>query len=139
MEPTDLDGLGGILTFTEARAAYYAADALSWLPNHPESVGAAQEAVDAYADNTQDGWAFGDAAGARCDQAIIRIAKGEMEGAAESIVPVLELPRDLRIGGIVKSVQRVGAAADTASDGKAVDELRGQIEEFVARPLTMHP
>lgn len=62
-----------------------------------------------------------------------------MEGAAESIAPVLELPRDLRIGGVAKSVQRVGAAADAASDGKAADELRGQVEAFVARPLTMHP
>ncbi|MGY0387777.1 XRE family transcriptional regulator [Nocardioides sp. WG-D5] len=138
-EPTDLDELGGILTFTDARAAYYAADALSWIPNHAESVGAAQEAVDAYADETRDTWAFGDAAGARCDQAIIRIANGEVEGAAESIASVLELPRDLRIGGVVKSVQRVGDAVDAASDGKAADELRGQIEAFVARPLTMRP
>lgn len=139
MERTGLDELGGILTFTEARAAYYAADALSWLPHHPESVGAAQEAVDAYADDTQDTWAFGDAAGARCDQAIIRIANGEVEGAAESIAPVLELPRDLRIGGVVKSVQRVGAAADAAADSKSADELRDQIEAFVAQPLTMRP
>ncbi len=139
MEPTDLDGLGGILTFTDARAAYYAADALSWLPNHPESDGAAQLAVDAYADDTRDTWAFGDAAGAWCDQAIIRIANGEVEGAAESIAPVLELPRDLRIGGIVKSVQRVGAAVESAPDSRPADDLRDQIEAFAARPLTMRP
>lgn len=139
MESTDLDNLGGILTFTDARAAYYAADALSWLPNNPESVGAAQIAVDAYADDTQDDWAFGDAAGAWCDQAIIRIANREIDGATESIAPVLELPRDRRIGGVVKSVQRVGDAAATAPQSHASDELRGQIEAFTARPLTMHP
>lgn len=139
MEPTDLDGLGGILTFSDARAAYYAADALSWLPNHPESIGAAQEAVDAYADDTREAWAFGDAAGAWCDQAIIRIANGEVEGAATSMTPVLGLPRDLRIGGVIKSVQRVGAAVDSAPDSRSATDLRDQIEAFVAQPLTMRP
>ncbi|MFI5623789.1 hypothetical protein ACIA03_10005 [Nocardioides sp. NPDC051685] len=139
MEPTDLDGLGGILTFTGARAAYYVADAWSWLPNHPDGVAAAQLAVDAYADDTHTDWAFGDAAGAWCDQAIVRIAAGEIDGAAESIAPVFDLPRDRRIGGVVKSVQRVGAAAATAPDSPTTEELRAQIEAFVARPLTMNP
>jgi hypothetical protein len=48
--------------------------------------------------------AFGDAAGSRCDLAVARIALGEIEGAQEAVTPVLELPADQRIRGVISSV-----------------------------------
>lgn len=138
-ERTDLDEYGGMLTFSPARAAYYAADAYAWLPTHPDAERVAIAAVDAFADPNQEDWAFGDAAGAACDLAIARIHRRDIDGASEALAGVLELPREHRIGGIIKSVQRVAdALAAGASDPRA-DDLADELEAFTRTPLILQP
>lgn len=139
MEHTDLDDYGGLLTFTPARAAYYAADAYAWLPGHPDGERVAADAVDAYADPNSEDWAFGDAAGAVCALAIARVQAGEVEGAADAVSDVLALPREKRIGGIIKSAKRVEEALNAAPASKARDDLQGDIEAYVSAPLVMLP
>ena len=72
-------------------------------PRQPRTT--AEQAVAAYSDPADPDWAFGDAAGSRADLAIARIHRGEIDGAAEVVAPVLELPAEQRINGIVHSRQ----------------------------------
>ncbi|MFJ2758754.1 XRE family transcriptional regulator [Nocardioides sp. NPDC087217] len=139
LERSDLDDYGGILTFTPERAAYYAADTYAWLPEHPEAERVASAAVEAFSDPSQESWAFGDAAGAACDLAIVRIHRGELEGAQEALAGVLDLPREQRIGGIIKSVQHVSTALAPAPPSGIRDQLAEQLEAFTRAPMVLQP
>jgi hypothetical protein len=132
----EVDELGGICTFGRSRQLYYAADALTWLPS--EAAAAARysaEAVDAYRDTSSPEWAFGDQAGSHADLGIARIAAGELEGAMEAVAPVLALPVDQRMNGIVASVKRVHKALRVSPLSDARRGLQEEIEMFTRTPL----
>jgi len=136
----DLDDLGGVCTFSRARQLYYSADALAWLPS--EAAAAEQysaRAVEAYDDPTRPEWAFGDQAGSHADLAVARIARGELEGAAEAIAPVLELPAEKKIRGIVASTKHVQAALIRTDQTQVARELQEQIEVFNRTPISALP
>jgi hypothetical protein len=50
---------------------------------------------------------IGDLAGSQCDLALIRLFDGDLEGAAEAVRPVLDLPVTHRDNGIAVSAMRV--------------------------------
>lgn len=136
LPPDELDDLGGIATFARPRQLYYTADALSWLPT--ESVAAddyAHQAVATYPDPTHPEWAFGGAAVSRADLALARITRGEVEGAAETLAPVFELPTDKRINGVIHSLNRVHRALTTASPSAPAGELQERIEDYTRTPM----
>jgi hypothetical protein len=136
----ELDELGGICTFTRPRQLYYTADALAWLPAEAgQAQDYATQAVTAYEDTSTPEWAFGDAAGSRCDLAVARIALGEVEGARDAIAPVLELPADQRIRGIISSVQHVHTALRRPELPPAGKDLQEEIEVFAKTPLRALP
>ncbi|WP_326829263.1 hypothetical protein OIE13_34295 [Streptosporangium sp. NBC_01810] len=133
VEPDDLDSLGGIMTFPLARQLYYAADARVWIPGQESAADrVAGEAVTAYSNAAPEERSYGDEAGAGADQALARVNMGDLEGAAEVLRPVLELPVDQRIGGVVASTMRVHAALRAPSyQGAAVARnLQQQIEVY---------
>jgi len=138
VHPDDLDQIGGICTFGRVRQLYYTADTLAWLPS--EAATAADyslQAVQAYGDANGPEWAFGDQAGAHADLSIARIAQGELEGAAEALAPVLELPPEERINGVVVSTQRVyNALRSTALPSR---DLQEAIEVFGRTPVAALP
>ncbi|MFJ7907979.1 hypothetical protein [Kitasatospora sp. NPDC096204] len=107
VEADDLDAFGGIMTFPVPRQLYYVAEATVQL-GEDSVLGESQSeaAVAAYRSATEDEWAFGDQAGAQTDLALARIARGEIEGAAEAVRPVLDLPVEQRNFGIVSSPAR---------------------------------
>jgi hypothetical protein len=138
----ELDEIGGICTFTRPRQLYYAADALSWLPSEAEAAeGYSGQAVDAYADPSAADWAFGDSAGSSADLAVARIYRGELDGAAAAIAPVLDLPAERRIRGIITSTQHVQDALRRAgrSGDPAAADLEEQIEIFARTPVRALP
>jgi hypothetical protein len=136
----DLDLLGGMCTFGRSRQLYYAADALALLPDQAdEAERYSLQALDAYADVTAADWSFSDQAGSFADLAVARITKGEIEGAADAIGPVLDLPAEQRINGIVASAQRVHAALAKSSDSTAATDLQLEIEAFTRMPLAALP
>lgn len=146
VQPDELDELGGICTFNRPRTLYYAADALAWLPasaTEDQEATAAQEyaakAVDAYADPTNATWAFGDQAGAHTDLTIARIAGRDLDGAAEALAPVLDLPPEKRIHGVTSSVRRVHQALIRAGLAADAAELIDAIEDFTRHPLNALP
>ena len=93
----------------------------------------------AYEDTSSPEWAFGDAAGSRCDLAVARIGLGEIEGARDAIAPVLELPAEQRIRGIISSVQHVHNALRRPELPPAGRDLQEEIEVFTKTPLRALP
>lgn len=136
VRPDELDEMGGIATFSRPRQLYFAADALVWLPD--ESFAAedyGRQAVEAYSDPAAPDWAFGDAAGSRAALAIARIRHGEVDGAAEALTPVLDLPVEQRINGIVHSVNRVHHALSQAPTSTITRDLQERIEIYTRTPV----
>lgn len=138
----DLDSIGGILTFPEPRQAYYVAEAHVLLgENGAEAERSAQEAVQAYASAPDDEWGFGDMAGAHTNLALARITRRDLEGAAEAVHPVLDLPPSQHNHGIVVSAHRVHEALTVSSLRMETQarELRAQLELFTATPTPALP
>ncbi|MFF3073712.1 hypothetical protein ACFVSN_26450 [Kitasatospora sp. NPDC057904] len=140
VELDDLDDFGGIMTFPVPRQLYYVAEATVQL-GEDAVLGETQSetAVAAYQDASEEEWAFGDEAGAQTDLALARIARGEVEGAAEAVRPVLDLPIEQRNFGIVSSAQRVHAALNAGArrNGIVGVALRQEIEAFTATPTSV--
>lgn len=134
----ELDELGGLCTFSRPRQLYYSADALAWLPTEA-AWDFAEQAVTAYDDVNAPEWAFGDASGSRCNLAIARINLGEIEGAREAIAPVLDLPVEQRIRGIISSIQHVHEALRRPNLPQAGSDLQEEIEVFTKVPLRSFP
>ena len=133
----DIDELGGFCTFSRTRQLYYVADALAWLPSEARTAEEySLQAVSAYADPSSPDWAFGDAAGSACNLAVARIGRSEITGAEEALEPVLTLPPDQRINGIVLSVNRVHRALSVIPPSNATQLLQERIEMFTANPIT---
>lgn len=140
LQPDELDTLGGLCTFSRPRQLYYAADALAWggeaEANHTERL--ALEALDTYSGAPDQDRAFGDEAGARSALAVARVLLREIDGAAEALAPVLELPPPQRIHGIVTSVEHVRTALGAMTDpGRDAIELAGAIEGFTSERLAL--
>lgn len=140
VQTDDLDEMGGLCTFGRHRQLYYAADALAWLPGERETADQySRLAVDAYTDQSHPEWAFGDAAGSHAAMAITRIASGELEGAADALAPVLGLPAERRINGVVHSARRVHQALRQSGHGDDARELQEEIEMFTRTPMQTFP
>lgn len=137
VRPDDLDALGGILTFTRPRQLYYAADARVWLAGEEHRAEqAATDAITAYEQATSAEQSFSDLAGSRADQALARVRRGELDGAAQALRPVFDLPSEQRIGGITASAMRVHAALhDPALHTASVArDLQQEIEAYSQVP-----
>ncbi|MEV0821082.1 hypothetical protein [Nonomuraea rubra] len=140
VEPDDMDELGGIATFSRPRQLYYAADALAWLPSEADRAERySQEAITEYSDQSRPEWAFGDQAGSYSNLAIARVQQGQVEGAAEALTPVLDLPSDQRINGIIKSVEHVHQVLSKAPISGEAQRLQEHIEFFTRAPLKALP
>ena len=140
VRPDEMDTIGGICTFNQPRTLYYAADALAWLPDEAEAAEQyATRAVNAYADPHDPAWAFGDQAGSHTDLAIARIANRDLDAAADAIAPVLDLPAEQRINGIVHSVRRVHQAITRTGLAADAHDLIDGIEHFTHTPANALP
>jgi len=140
VHPDELDNLGGLCTFPISRQLYYAADSLTWAghdeSDHTERL--ALQALDAYEHAPESDRAFGGEAGTRCALAIARIARREIEGAAEAVAPVLELSPAQRIHGVVTSVEHVHRAlVDLDSEARAAADLAGALHAFSVERLVL--
>ncbi len=139
VQPDELDSLGGMCTFSQPRQLYFAAEALSW-GGQPEATRAerlALDTLDAYAAAPVQDRSYGHEAGTRIALATARISHGEVDGAAEALAPVLELPSAQRIHSIVTAMERVRTTLSALQDpGRDAIELAGAIEAFTSQRLT---
>lgn len=137
VEPDLLDEFGGIMTFPRPRQIYYQADAEIWLPGEERhAADAAQSAITAYETADEAEQSYSDEAGARADLALARIHLGNLDGAAEALAQVLELPAEQRIGGVIASVRRIHESlrAPGFRGGRLAADLQQQIEQFAGVP-----
>ncbi|MFI9772898.1 hypothetical protein ACIHJG_39610 [Streptomyces sp. NPDC052415] len=132
----DLDQLGGLLTYSQEKQTYYTVESEALLGHgDAELTVQAEQAVRGLSDREHPHWAFGDLAGAQCNQALVLLYSGEVEGAADAIRPVLDLPPTYRNNGIVVSTQRVRQAlmATNAHTAIAARDLREEIAVYPPR------
>lgn len=132
----DLDQLGGLLTYSGEKQTYYTVESEALLGHGDADLAAQAElAVQGFSDPTNPNWAFGDLAGAQCNLALVLLHSGEVDGAAEAIRPVLDLPTTYRNSGIIVSAQRVRQALMTGGVRTAVAarDLREEIAAFPPR------
>lgn len=140
VQPDTLDELGGMCTFGRARQLYYGADALSWsTAAEAEAIAEyAADSIDAYVSGPSIERAFGDEAGARCALAIARVYSSQLDGAVDAMTPVLELPREKRINGIVSSVARVQQTLNSPElAGRERRELFDALEAYSAERIAL--
>jgi hypothetical protein len=138
----DLDEIGGLLVFPQAKQHYYAAGAYVFLADgaaHAETEATA--AIELYETGDPTLRSFSDEAGAHAELALSRVHRGELEGARDAVAPVLELSPDKRIGGIVSSTLRIHEAlrAHTYATSPTARDLREQIETFSQLPAAALP
>jgi hypothetical protein len=132
----DLDALGGNFHFPQIRQNYFSVEANVMLgDSNANLVRRAEEAVRGFSDTNDPHWAFGSEAGAQSNLALARLHMGDLEGAAEAVHPVLDLPPSHRIAGIIGSVQRVQASLMHGPHRDAITarELREEIAAFSSR------
>jgi hypothetical protein len=129
----DLDELGGLFHYARPKQLYYTVEAQTLLGHGSAQLAAqAEEAVQGFSDPNDPDWAFGDLAGSQCDLALVRLYSNDVEGAAEAIRPVLDLPASHRNNGIIVSALRVRHTLTTGSvrTALAARDLRAEIEAF---------
>lgn len=126
----DLDAFGGLLTFSRARALYYAAEAAVTVGLSDEAVRYGVEAVQEYSNPATDHWAFGDSSGASAALATAYVHQGEVEGANAVLAPVFDLLPTQRINGVIKCVEPVYKAVSSTDTGEVGRELTERIEAF---------
>ncbi|MGP2440836.1 hypothetical protein [Streptomyces sp. JW3] len=134
--PDDLDRLGGLLTYSKEKQAYYSVESEALLKHGDAELAVQAElAVRGFSDPENPYWAFGDLAGAQCNQALVLLYSGDLDGAAHAIRPVLDLPPTYRNNGIVVSAQRVRQAllATDARTAVVARDLREEIAVFPPR------
>ncbi|OJF14799.1 hypothetical protein BG844_07950 [Couchioplanes caeruleus subsp. caeruleus] len=128
--PDEVDNIGGLCTFSHPKYLYYAARALAGLP---EEFAAAErfsiEAAEAYADPTQPHWDFTCLADSQISLALARASRGELDGVADSLRPVLALPPEHRIHDLVKTMHLVHRKLNSFDTPVSAD-LQEHIEVF---------
>ncbi len=139
VEPDELDSLGGLCSFSRPRQISYAAAAFSWggTAEASRTERLALDTLDAYAMAPAQDFVFAGVPTTRSVLALARVAQGQVDGAAEALAPVLDLPPSQRIHQIVTSVERVRSALSAITDpGRDAIDLAGAIEGWTAERLT---
>ncbi|MFJ2341544.1 hypothetical protein [Streptomyces antimycoticus] len=140
--PDDLDALGGNFYFPHARQTYFNVESNVLLGESKASlVKRGEEAVQGFSNANDPHWAFTAEAGSRASLALARLQMGDLEGTAEAVRPVLNLPPNQRNAGIIGSLQRVQASllGRPLRGSKTALELREEIGIFGSRPTLTLP
>jgi hypothetical protein len=140
--PDDLDAIGGLLAFPQAKQSYYAAGTYVCLDGgQAKAQSEALAAIEMYEHGRPEERSFSDEAGARAELALARVNAGQIDGAHEALAPVLALEPERRIGGIVTSAARVHQALRVGRHvGSTVGQnLREEIESFCRVPAAALP
>lgn len=93
----DLDDIGGILSFPDAKHEFFSAETHLLLGRAKLAEQDATAAIASYTGGPPEQNSYGDLALAWLDVAAARLASGELDGMRDAIEPVLSLPADLRI------------------------------------------
>jgi hypothetical protein len=140
--PDDLDAIGGLLAFPQAKQSYYAAGTYVYLDGEQERAQSeALSALDLFEHGRPEDRSFSDEAGARAELALARVHADQVDGAHEALAPVLALEPERRIGGIITSAGRVHHAlrGRRHAGSPVAGALREEIESFCRVPAAALP
>jgi hypothetical protein len=134
------DEVGGLFGFSEAQQNYLAGSTHLWLREPVEALRASDRAVELYRSGNPADRFYGAEMLALIDAAAACLQADELDGAAEKLAPVLELPPDRRLETFT---QRLGEmrgvlVQERYSGSRAASDLRHQIEDFRAGALSQY-
>jgi hypothetical protein len=138
----DLDLIGGLFTFPQAKQSYYAAGTYVSLDGEYQRAQVeAMSALDLFERGRPEDRSFSDEAGAHAELTLARVCAGEIEGARDALAPVLDLAPERRITGIVTSAARVHQALGSRDHigSPIARDLRDEIESFMRVPAAALP
>lgn len=141
-DPDDLDAVGGLLAFPQAKQSYYAAGTYVCLDGEQERAQSeALSAINLFENGHPQDRSFSDEAGAHAELALARVNSGHVDGAREALAPVLALEPERRIGGIITSAGRVHHAlrGGRHTGSPLARSLREEIESFCRAPAAALP
>lgn len=135
--PDDLDTIGGLLTFPQAKQRYYTAGTLVHLNGQQHQAQTeALAAIDLYEQENPENRSYSDEAGAHTELALARVRNNEIDGAHDALSPVLNLPPERRIGGILISTTRIHQALSQQhhTGSPTIRTIQEEIETFCRVP-----
>ncbi|MBL7498642.1 hypothetical protein I6A84_32765 [Frankia sp. CNm7] len=130
-QPDDLSDLGGWLTINDADTLYIAADAHSFLPDPTTAEAAATTAVASFEATTEA--RHGNTNGSYEALALARARAGNVEGVREALQPILHLPPQHRVYGLLADIQRIHDVLTTPRyhNTTAIRDLTTELEQFM--------
>jgi len=134
-EPSDLDEIGGQLTFTSPRQLYYAADVLAWSPElAADAETASIAAIAAYESASPDQSSRQNLTLSRVDLAISYAHRHDLDAAAAALDPVLSLETADRTEPVREAIRRLRRAFTGPGQlSGPAQALTAELEHF-ARP-----
>jgi len=133
----DLDAVGGLFTFPQAKQHYYAAGAYVFIDGgDADAETEAVASLDLFESGVPQYRSFSDEAGARAELALARAHRGDLDGAKEALTDVLALEPNRRIGGVIPSTVRVHSALSQRQFAASplARGIRDEIEAFSRVP-----
>jgi tetratricopeptide (TPR) repeat protein len=138
---TDLDELGGLLTFGEPRQRLYSADAQLAIEAADAVVAEAEACLTGYRDGPAEQRAYDNEAQAQVTLASAHVLAGDLDAAREAAQPAFAIRPELRIDTLDQRLRDLhGRLTDQGvRDAPVAVELRDQIETFLATDPTALP
>jgi transcriptional regulator with XRE-family HTH domain/tetratricopeptide (TPR) repeat protein len=131
------DEVGGLLGFSEAQQSYMAGSTHLWLKEPQEALAAADRAIWLFDVGSQSTRFYGAEMLALVDAAAALTQAGDLDGAAERLRPVLELPPEQQLDTFTSRLVelRDGLRRSRYAMSRPAVEMQRQIEEFRAGAL----
>jgi hypothetical protein len=126
------DEVGGLLGFSEAQQSYMAGSTHLWLKEPQQALAAAERSVWLFDVGNQSERFYGAEMLALVDAAAALTQGGELDGAAERLRPVLELPPEQQLDTFTSRLGelRDGLRRSRYAMSRPAVEMQRQIEEF---------
>jgi hypothetical protein len=126
----DLDAIGGILTFPEAKRMFYTASALRRLGHLGSAESGALAAITEYERGPAEQRSYGDEALAWLEVAIARAGRGELDGAATAIERVQHMPSERHLAPLLRPLRELARSVSSARvhSANAAVKIRDAVE-----------
>ncbi|MFJ4189444.1 hypothetical protein [Kitasatospora sp. NPDC089509] len=137
----DLHAIGGEFDFDLERVAMSNSSTLLLLHDGPGAEASARRSLELIAARSTGSSPLVVAPQARADLTAALLMRGDLDGAADALSPVLGIPREWRGAGLTARVHTIQAALATSAfrDAQLAQDLAEQIEDFtvVAPPQVL--
>ena len=131
------DEVGGVFGFADTKNCCYAGAAFIHLGQADAALAATSRAVELYAAGPAAQRSYGAESLARVDMAMAYLLKRRLDGAADSLAPVLAIPAGLRIAQLADRLAdvRVRLADPEFRGAREARALRDRIDDFAGATL----